>query len=97
MRKQCVDKCQRLLITQQEMILLKNSNEATNIDLYGNLYDCIQSYSKLSKAELDKNIVFDKKSRTVLLNPENKKTMMDKIMGEWYSVKNCEIVETLIN
>lgn len=97
MRKQIIDKGQKLLITQQEMVLIKNSNEATNIELYGNLYDCIQNYTKLSKTELDNNIVFDKKARTVFLNPENKKMMMDKIMDEWYSVKNCDIVETLIN
>lgn len=88
---------QRLLITQQEMVLIKNSHETTNIELYGNLYDCIQKYAKLSKIDLDNNIVFDKKARTVLLNSENKKMMMDKIMEEWYSVKNCDIVETLIN
>lgn len=97
MGKQNIDKCQRLLITQQEMMLIKNSSEATNTELYGNLYDCIQNYVKLSKTELDNNIVFDEKARIVLLNPENKKMMMDKIMDEWYSVKNCDIVETLIN
>lgn len=97
MGKQSIDKGQRLLITQQEMVLIKNSNEATNIELYGNLFDCIQNYAKLSKIELDNNIVFDKKARTVLINPENKKVMMDKIMNEWYSAKNCDIVETLIN
>ena len=88
---------QKLLITQQEMVLIKNSSEATNTELYGNLYDCIQNYVKLSKTELDNNIVFDEKARIVLLNSENKKMMMDKIMDEWYSVKNCDIVETLIN
>lgn len=97
MGKQNINKGQRLLITQQEMVLIKNSNEATNRELYGNLFDCIQNYAKLSKTELDNNIVFDKKAKTVLLNPENKKIMMDKIMDEWYSVKNCDIVETMIN
>lgn len=96
MGKEGIDKCQRLLITQQEMVLIKNSNEATHIEIYGNLFDCIQNYNKLSKIELDNNIVFDKKARAVLLNPENKKVMMDKMMEEWYSVKNCDIAETLI-
>ena len=81
MRKQSVDQGQRLLITQQEMILIKSSNETTNIELYGNLYDCIQNYTKLSKIDLENNIVFDKKARTELLNLENKKVMMDKIMN----------------
>ena len=64
-----VAKVQRLLITQQEMVLIKNSNETKNIEVYGNLYDCVQEYKKLSKADLDNNRVFDKKARTVLLNP----------------------------
>lgn len=92
-----VTKVQRLLITQQEMVLIKNSNETKNIEVYGNLYDCVEEYKKLSKADLDNNRVFDKKARTVLLNPENKKVMMNKIMEEWYSVKNFDVVDTLIN
>ena len=97
MGKQSIYKSQRLLITQQEMVLIKNSDEATKIELYGNLYDCIQNYVKLSITDLENNDVFDKKARTVLLSSENKKVMMDKIMDEWYSVKNCDIVETLVN
>lgn len=96
MGKQNIDKGQRLLITQQEMVLIKNSSEAANTELYGNLFDCIQDYTKLSKTDLDNNIVFDKKARAVLLNSENKKVMMNKIMDEWYSIKNYDIVETLI-
>lgn len=64
MEKKSIDKSQRLLVTQQEMVLIKNSNEATNMELYGNLFDCIQNYVKLSKVELDNNIVFDKKAST---------------------------------
>lgn len=78
---------QKLLITQQEMTLIKNSNEVKDIELYGNMYSCIENYKKLSQAELDNNAVFDKKARIVLLNPENKKAMMNRIMDEWYSVK----------
>lgn len=97
MKQRNIDNNQRLLITQQEMVLIKNSNETKNIELYGNLYDCIENYTKLSKIELDNNLVFDKKAKTVLLNIENKKIMMNKIMDEWYSVNNCDIVENLIN
>ena len=46
MGKRSIDKNQKLLITQQEMILIKNSNEVTNTDLYGNLFDCIQEDRK---------------------------------------------------
>ncbi len=88
---------QKLLITQQEMTLIKNSNEVKDIELYGNLYSCIEEYKKLSRAELENNAVFDKKARIVLLNPENKKVMMNKIMDEWYSEKNFEVSESLLN
>lgn len=87
----------RLLITQQEMVLIRNSHEVRNIEIYGNLYDCIEDYKKISEVELKENVVFDKKARAVLLNPENKKVMMNKIMDEWYSIKNCDIAETLVN
>lgn len=88
---------QKLLITQQEMTLIKNSNEVKDIELYGNMYSCIEDYKNLSQAELDNNAVFDKKARIVLLNPENKKVMINKIMDEWYSVKNFDVSESLLN
>ena len=87
---------QRLLITQKEMVLIKSSNEIKDVDLYGNLYNCLESYDKLSIADLDNNIVFDKKARVVLLNLENKEVMKRKIMDEWYSAKDPEISDTLI-
>lgn len=87
----------RLLITQQEMVLIRNSSETRNIEIYGNLYACIEDYKKLSEADLEDNLVFDKKARAVLLNPENKKVMINKIMDEWYSIKNCNIAEILMN
>ncbi len=88
---------QRLLITQQEMVLIKNSDEATNVDLYGNLFDCIQDYKKLSKSNLDNNMAFCQKAKTVLTNPDNRKVMMGKIKSEWHSYKNCDIVDALVN
>lgn len=97
MKKKNIDSNQRLLITQQEMVLIKNSDEATNVDLYGNLFDCIQDYKKLSKSNLDNNMAFCQKAKTVLTNPDNRKVMMGKIKSEWYSYKNCDIVDTLVN
>lgn len=91
-----IDKGQRLLITQKEMVLIKGSNEIRDVSLYGNLYDCIESYDKLSKTDLDNNIVFDNKARVVLLSPDNKEVMKRKIMNEWYSAKDPEISDTLI-
>ena len=84
----------RLIITQQEMVLIKNSMEARNTELYGNLYECLGAYSKLTKQDLDKNIVFDKRARAVLINVKNKKEMMDSINKEWYSISNYDITDT---
>lgn len=84
----------RLIITQQEMVLVKNSMEARNIEFYGNLYECLEAYSKLTKQDLDKNLVFDKRARTVLINAQNKREMMDKINKEWYSINNYDITDT---
>jgi hypothetical protein len=82
-----------LLITQQEMVLIKHSEEVKKTDIYGNLYDCIENYEKLSKRDFEKNIVFDGNTRAVLLNIDNKKTMMSNILNEWYSYKDCDISE----
>lgn len=38
------DNSKKLLITQQEMTLIKNSNEVKDMELYGNMYSCIEDY-----------------------------------------------------
>lgn len=96
MQKEDIVSANKLLITQQEMVLIKNSNEVKNHSIYGNLYDCLESYTKLSKRELEKNIAFDKKATITLLNVDNKKIMMTNIIKEWYSVKDCNIAEPKI-
>lgn len=97
MKANNINKSQKLLVTQQEMILIKNSNEVKDVELYGNLYNCIENYKKLSQADLDNNAVFDKKARIVLLNSGNKKMMLNRTISEWYSVKNFDVSESLIN
>ena len=89
-----VKSSKRLLIKKQEMVLIKASQEVQNTEIYGNLYDCLESYDKISEADLDKNVVFDDKARIVLINPSNKKQMMEKIQEEWYSIKNFEISDS---
>ena len=71
------------LITKQEMVLIKNSEEAKNTDIYGNLYGCLEIYTDLTKSKLDKDLVFDNKARITLTN--NKKLLMDNVKDEWYS------------
>ena len=77
-----------LLITQQEMVLIKNSEEAKNTSAYGNLYECLNKYSKLSETDLKNNIVFDKKACAVIHN--NKSMLLDNIKEEWRSTKYYE-------
>ena len=40
----------KLLLKQDEMILLKNSEAVKNIETYGNMYDCVMpvSYTHLT-------------------------------------------------
>ena len=87
----------KLLVTQQEMILIKSSEEVKNVDIYGNMYDCLARYQKLSMQDLLNDKVFDDKAKVVLLNHENKKDMLTKIMQEWYAVKEYDIVDTNLN
>lgn len=79
------------LITKQEMVLIKNSEEAKNIDIYGNLYDCLEKYTDLTKSKLNKDLVFDSKARMTLTN--NKKLLMDNVKDEWYSKSSYLIAE----
>lgn len=80
----------KLLITQQEMVLIKNSEETKKTEIYGNLFDCIAFYKKLSIQEMDNDATFDERARAVLMPVDNKKMMMEKIMNEWYSSKDFE-------
>lgn len=75
------------LITKQEMVLIKNSEEAKNTDIYGNLYSCLEAYTDLTKSKLNKDLVFDSKARVTLTN--NKKLLMKNIEDEWYSKSSC--------
>lgn len=79
------------LITKQEMVLIKNSEEAKNTDIYGNLYNCLEKYTNLTKSKLNKDLVFDSKARMTLTN--NKKLLMDNVEDEWYS-KSSYLIAT---
>lgn len=79
------------LITKQEMVLIKKSEEAKNTDIYGNLYDCLEKYTDLTKSKLNKDLVFDSRARVTLTN--NKKLLMENVKKEWYSKSSCLIAE----
>lgn len=44
----------KLLLKQDEMILLKNSEAVKNTETYGNMYDCVMPYKVLSEIDLQK-------------------------------------------
>ena len=57
----------KLLLKQDEMILLKNSEAVKNIETYGNMYDCVMPYKVLSEIDLQKNELFNTKARATIL------------------------------
>lgn len=74
----------KLLIRRDEMILLKNSEEGKNFDLYGNLYTSLQTYDVLSNDDFLKNQTLDDKARAVILN--NKDILFSEIKKEWSAI-----------
>lgn len=78
-----------LILQKQDVILIKKSEETKNTDIYGNLYEALSSYSNLSYGELNKDIVFDEKSRFALLH--NLSSLMDHVKQEWYAKTSFEI------
>ncbi|WMC91297.1 hypothetical protein [Kineothrix sp. MB12-C1] len=79
----------RLIINKKEMVLIKNSETCKDIDVYGNLFNVLDTYQTLSYDEFEKNNIFDSKSRTVLLT--SKKMLVDEIKNEWSSVGHSDI------
>lgn len=94
----------KLLLKQDEMILLKNSEAVKNIETYGNMYDCVMPYKVLSEIDLQKNELFNTKARATILG--NKNLLFQEIKDEWYAIgammkqqKKCTVnyVEGRIN
>lgn len=73
----------KLLIRQDEVILIKNSDTAKNLDIYGNLFSALQQFKKVSDKDLN-NTIFDEKAKVVILN--NKKMLIDNIKEEWSGI-----------
>lgn len=74
----------KLLLKQDEMILLKNSEAVKNIETYGNMYDCVMPYKVLSEIDLQKNELFNTKARATILG--NKNLLFQEIKDEWYAI-----------
>lgn len=79
----------KLILQKQDVILIKRSEETKNTDIYGNLYEVLSSYSSLSYGKLNKDIVFDEKSRFALLH--NLNSLMDHVKQEWYAKTYFEV------
>lgn len=82
---------QKLLIYKSEMILIKNSITAKDIDIYGNLYDALDSFEKLTEIDFINKPLFDEKARTVILN--NKDMLIQNIKDEWSAVGYNDVID----
>lgn len=70
----------KLLITKEEMILIKYSEASKDTDLYGNLYESLQPYDRLSEFELDR-LALDRKAETVIRYNRNR--LIEALKAEW--------------
>lgn len=84
-----------LILTKRDLVLLKKSEEVKKVEIYGNLYECLEPYTTLSHKDLQKDIVFDDKARMILIH--NVKEMMEHIQEEWYAKTSSEIATTEVH
>lgn len=70
-----------LLITSEEMVMIKKSNAAKDMNTFGNLYSCLLPYQRLSECDLHKNDILDEKARSTILN--NKSMLLTNCNSEW--------------
>ena len=75
MKKKNIDSNQRLLITQQEMVLIKNSDEATNVDLHIGS-DCVRNFTDIMGIK-------QQKKRLSQLKKEQEQQKMSEDSGRW--------------
>lgn len=78
----------KLLIKRDEMVLIKNSQTAMDMDIYGNLFACLQKYDTLTVGDFEKDDAFDEKAKVVIL--DNKKMLIDSVTEEWTSLELYE-------
>ncbi|GEM_PF-6507008 len=58
----------KLLITKDQMALLKNSKEVQNTGIYGNMYSAINTYNSINEHDLLKDLRFDSKAKAAIKN-----------------------------
>lgn len=84
-----------LILKKADIVLIKHSEEVKNTEIYGNLYECLKSYTTLSPKNLKQDIVFDDKARMILTH--NVKTMMERVKDEWYAKTSYLIATTEVH
>ena len=84
-----------LILHKRDLVLLKRSEEAKNIEIYGNMYECFKTYNTLSAAQLKEDIAFDDKARMILNH--DTKMMMDRIKNEWHAKSSFEIADNEVH
>lgn len=79
----------KLLITKDQMALLKNSKEVQNTEIYGNMYSAINTYHSINEQDLLNDLRFDSKARAAIKN--NIAEIIKEVIQEWSGIGNSEI------
>jgi hypothetical protein len=79
----------KLLITKDQMALLKNSKELQNTEIYGNMFNAINSYDSISEQDLLNDIRFDSKAKAAIKN--NVPDIIKEVIQEWSGIGNSEV------
>ncbi|MDD4564218.1 MAG: hypothetical protein PHE79_01835 [Eubacteriales bacterium] len=80
-----------LALTQEELVLLKNSEEGKDIETYGNLYEIATKYKSIKHSDIEK-IGLDETAKLVLKS--GKANLFTNIMMEWYARKDEDIANS---
>lgn len=78
----------KAILTLDEINLLLKSEEAKNINLYGNLYSVLSQLKPSKAVSIDNLIELDDKGKNALTY--NKNNLFDTIIKEWYTVNKSE-------
>jgi len=80
-----------LALTKEELVLLKNSEEAKDVQTYGNLYEIVTKYKTLKRKDVAKDN-FDETARIILKT--GKVNLFTNIIMEWSARKDEDMAES---
>ena len=78
-----MNKKNNLVLTVEEMIMLKNSEEAKNKETYGNLFNAVKNFEKLTAYDIKDDPAFDELAKMAL--KLSKRVLMENIASEWHA------------